>query len=417
MTETVMLPTTKAQVSGHKFLMRRVEHGVVLGDIRMISDPLGARRRATLFGLLAVGIIGLGSGAMAMFRPEIDPGDAPIIAAESGALYVRVGHGEAATVHPVSNLASARLIAGAPEEVAKASDSVLSQLDRGVPLGIPDAPGLFAPAGTAPVEWSACQRAKDLQVIAHADHTSVPQPLTEQQALIAESGGKQWLVTSQGRSLMPDAKDPLGASIRRRLDADPRHPMWRPAPEVLSAVPQLPDLRIPPGELKLLDAGGDFWWERPEGIAKLSAVQFEIMRDMGASVRPIERADLQRYGMSHAHVDLPTFQPTWVHGQRICVTGETGRVSVADAELPAGIALSGSSVAHRFSGLEQGSVGVDTGNGYVLVSEFGVVHRVDTPKDAAALGLVEPKKAPWRILRLLPEGSELSRSAAARAGY
>ena len=40
------LPTTKAQVSGHKFLRRRVEHGLVLGDIRMIHDPLARRRKA-----------------------------------------------------------------------------------------------------------------------------------------------------------------------------------------------------------------------------------------------------------------------------------------------------------------------------------------------------------------------------------
>lgn len=42
------LPTTKAQVSGHKFLVRRLEHGLVFGDIRMIHDPLKRRRRALL---------------------------------------------------------------------------------------------------------------------------------------------------------------------------------------------------------------------------------------------------------------------------------------------------------------------------------------------------------------------------------
>lgn len=46
-----MLPTTKAQVSGHKFLRRRVEHGVVTGDIRMIHDPLATRRRALILAL------------------------------------------------------------------------------------------------------------------------------------------------------------------------------------------------------------------------------------------------------------------------------------------------------------------------------------------------------------------------------
>ena len=43
------LPTTKAQVSGHKFLLRRLEHGLVFGDIRMIHDPLKRRRRGRRF--------------------------------------------------------------------------------------------------------------------------------------------------------------------------------------------------------------------------------------------------------------------------------------------------------------------------------------------------------------------------------
>ena len=53
MTST-LLPTTRAQVSGHRFLRRRVEHGLVLGDIRMIHDPLATRSRALLFGLVEV---------------------------------------------------------------------------------------------------------------------------------------------------------------------------------------------------------------------------------------------------------------------------------------------------------------------------------------------------------------------------
>ena len=33
-----LLPTTKTQVSGHRFMRRRVEHGIVFGDVRMIHD-------------------------------------------------------------------------------------------------------------------------------------------------------------------------------------------------------------------------------------------------------------------------------------------------------------------------------------------------------------------------------------------
>ncbi|WP_460490750.1 type VII secretion protein EccB, partial [Corynebacterium nasicanis] len=64
MTQT-LLPTTRAQVTGHRFLRRRVEHGLVFGDIRMIHDPLAARSRALLFGVVAVVLIGLGAGLLA----------------------------------------------------------------------------------------------------------------------------------------------------------------------------------------------------------------------------------------------------------------------------------------------------------------------------------------------------------------
>ena len=43
-----LLPTTRAQVSGHKFMRRRMEHGLIFGDIRMIHGPLASRRRATI---------------------------------------------------------------------------------------------------------------------------------------------------------------------------------------------------------------------------------------------------------------------------------------------------------------------------------------------------------------------------------
>lgn len=104
------MPTTKAQVSGHKFLQRRVEHGLILGDIRMIHDPLASRRRALIFGSIAVAFLAIGSGMLAWLQPNPNPGDAPIVRSQQGQLFVLVND----SYHPVSNLASARLIAGEP---------------------------------------------------------------------------------------------------------------------------------------------------------------------------------------------------------------------------------------------------------------------------------------------------------------
>ena len=95
-----LLPTTKVQVSGHRFMRRRVEHGLIFGDVRMIHDPLASRRRATAFGTISVLLISGVMGLYAWMRPNPDPGDAPILRAADGELYVRVDD----MVHPVTCL-------------------------------------------------------------------------------------------------------------------------------------------------------------------------------------------------------------------------------------------------------------------------------------------------------------------------
>ena len=119
---SALLPTTRAQVTGHRFLRRRVEHGLVFGDIRMIHDPLAARRRAMMFGLVATVLVAAGAGLLAWLRPAADPGEAPILQTGGGALFVRVDD----RVHPVANLASARLIVGEPLDPARIGDDLLA---------------------------------------------------------------------------------------------------------------------------------------------------------------------------------------------------------------------------------------------------------------------------------------------------
>ena len=131
------LPTTKAQVSGHKFLRRRVEHGLVLGDIRMIHDPLARRRKALLFGGVGIAFLAVGSGMLAWLQPSPQPGDAPIVRSKQGQLFVDVND----TYHPVFNLASARIIAGQAAEAQAIGDEHLHDALLGSPVGIADARG------------------------------------------------------------------------------------------------------------------------------------------------------------------------------------------------------------------------------------------------------------------------------------
>ncbi|MCQ9337678.1 type VII secretion protein EccB, partial [Corynebacterium phoceense] len=76
------------------------------------------------------------------------------------------------------------------------------------------------------------------------------------------------------------------------------------------------------------------------------------------------------------------------------------------------VPLVGESVATHFGGLDAGGVAVDTGHGRLVVSATGTRHAVPSQAEWEALGLRAAASAPWDIVRLLPEGSELSRAAA-----
>ncbi|MEJ5927966.1 type VII secretion protein EccB [Corynebacterium sp. H128] len=407
---SVLLATTKAQVSGHKFLTRRVEHGVVLGDIRMISDPLGARRRAALFGLIGTAIIAAGSGALAIFAPQVDPGDANIVRAESGGMYVRLPAEQEAVLHPVANLASARLILGSPEEAAKASDSVLGDAPKGVPVGIPDAPGIIAPHPQPAHDWSASHSGGAVTVVAG----QAPPALIDGHGVLARSDGRTWVITAFGRAELPAEDSPLGRSLRRRLGITPDTPIWEPPAAVLSAVTELPPYREIAGTL--LVGKDEYWLEQPKGLVPLSELQYRIGLDLGLEHRELAASELSSFPDSVRSVaELPVSPVQWQRPEHVWVRGD-GKIALAAAP-PAGIQLSGDSAAHAYSGPTIGGIGVDTGHGTVIVTEHGRVHRVATPVDAAALGIVEPQSAPWAILSLLPEGAPLSHKDALRPTY
>ena len=401
-----LLPTTRAQVSGHQFMRRRMEHGLIFGDVRMIHDPLASRRRATIFGTAAMAMIAGVMGLFAWMRPDADPGDAPIVRAADGTLYVRVG--EAA--HPVTNLASARLIAGSPAEPARIGDAHLAALPRGVPVGIVAAPGMFAPEDAAPASWSVCG-VDTITVIAG----EAPQPMPADVAALAADGSREWLVTAEGRRLLPDADAPEGRAMRRALGITPDTPRWTPPTQVISALAELPPAGIPSPLPDVIDADGRAWALANGRIQPITATQREMLLDAGAKATAAARADVAQYPDAEEELRLPRERPTWVEPDRVCVNQDRGGALMQ--EVPAGIELSGTSVATHFAGLRDGSVGVDSGHGYHVVSASGLRH---SAPDAAALDTVganHVEQVPWEIIALLPEGAELTRDAALTATY
>src|SRR6202020_2562403 len=129
--------TTRAQVNGYRLLVRRLEHALIRADSRMIHDPMRGQMRALLVGMVIAILISGGAGVLAFFKPTPNFGNSTIMLSKSnGTLFVRIGN----RLHPVLNLASARLIVGKSDPPKEVDDKFLNTVPRGPAIGIVGAP-------------------------------------------------------------------------------------------------------------------------------------------------------------------------------------------------------------------------------------------------------------------------------------
>lgn len=151
-------PTTRWQISGYNFLVRRMEHALVRRDVRMLHDPMRSQVRAYVVGLVLAVVVLAGCGVLALLRPQdkIDQNKI-LIGKESGAVYVVIND----VVHPALNLASARLAAGEAPAASIVKEAEIGKKARGPLIGIPGAPGSihFDSAGTGR-QWTICDEMK-----------------------------------------------------------------------------------------------------------------------------------------------------------------------------------------------------------------------------------------------------------------
>lgn len=134
------MQSRRDQVHSYQFFMHRVVSGLVARE----SDPaelpfrrlggaaLGSVMLAVV-ALAAVGIIGIVRGGG---NTSWKTGRVVVVERETGTRYVYLD----GRLHPVANLASARLILKAPAAVKLVSAKSLAGVPRGARLGIPDAP-------------------------------------------------------------------------------------------------------------------------------------------------------------------------------------------------------------------------------------------------------------------------------------
>lgn len=143
----------KSQVAGESWLSRKynaaaIQHTPVSVDT---NDTTG--RWLFAVPILAI-VIGLAfSFLQSKINPDPSQGEAGIMATQEGGLYVRVED----AIHPVTNMASARLIVGSPDKATVVKEKDIANQKRGPLIGIPSAPSMTSFWDDESAAWGVCE--------------------------------------------------------------------------------------------------------------------------------------------------------------------------------------------------------------------------------------------------------------------
>ncbi|WP_292974835.1 type VII secretion protein EccB [Mycobacterium sp.] len=183
---------TRHQISGWRFLIRRISNGVALRDTRMLTNPLRRQGRALSVGALIGAVVLAGAFILSVLKPTGNGGSHPILAERSSnALYVVVND----VLHPVLNLASARLIVGKPDDPTVVKDKEIDRYPLGNTMGIPDAPARMVQSTARDARWMVC----DAEGGTEAGTTVIfGDPIAGNGHAAAMAGGAAELATSDG---------------------------------------------------------------------------------------------------------------------------------------------------------------------------------------------------------------------------
>ena len=442
---------TRHQVSGWRFVMRRIASGVALHDTRMLVDPLRTQTRAVLVGAL-VFITGIaGCFIFSLIRPSGVAGNDAVLADRStAALYVKVGD----RLHPVLNLASARLIAGRPENPTTVKTEELDKFARGNLLGIPGAPERLVQNTSRDAQWTICDDSSGTgaAVIAGSLGTGGESAadLESQHAVLVQHEGRTWLLWDGRRSPVDLADRAVTDALGLGADSPAPRPV---AVGLFNAIPEGPALSVPaiahagekpqfplPASVPVgavvaayeADNTIKYYAVLSEGLQPIPEVVAAILRNansyglaqsprLGAddvARMPVARGiDTSAYPREQVTIVDPTDDPVtcarWAKPEG-ATTSSLTLLTGAAVPLPDGretVALVGS----------PNRVALTPGSGYFVssagalfwVSDTGVRYGIEDAKAATALGLtLEPLQIPWSILSQFAAGPTLSRADA-----
>ncbi|MBD8506414.1 type VII secretion protein EccB [Hoyosella sp. G463] len=460
--------TTRTQVSGYRFHLKRMDHALVRGDARMLADPIRSQNRALGVGLV-LAVLGIAAcGVLAVLNPlDRLTGSLIVVGRDTQGVYVRIDE----AFHPVTNLASARLAVGEPAEAAVINEDELAEHPRGPLLGILGVPAVRA-ANSGGEAWAVCDTttgkgsasvARTSVIVGAADQAMVQHGTRH--AVLVRADGKDYLVHSGRRSLV-DLRD---REVVLALGLDGARPRVISA-ALLASIPEAPPLASPEieerggqpgfgvagrkvGEVFKVHQAGQTQYHLVlrDGVQQIGEAVADMVRftdSLGAGAIPVLTPDVLS-GLPSARgipvEDYPRSAPELVDGDDVlCAVwsvgteGDRARI-VSGAEVPV---AAGATMIARVGAAEPGQLRADEvyvppGAGrYVYpvvaagselphgaraalphyVADTGVRYGIPTAADADALGVeVEPSPVPWTVLRLLEPGPALSRANALMA--
>jgi len=255
-----------------------MEHALVRRDVRMLHDPMRAQSRALAVGVV-VACIGLAAcAALAFIRPQDKIGNASIaVGKDSGAMFVVMD----GTLHPVLNLASARLVVGEAAKPVMIKESEIDTRPRGALVGIPGAPSAL-PAGGNPEgqSWSVCDTVSPDGRRSVATTVVVGEPAWSDRVGQLDSGHALLVSQSDATFLVYDGHrapiDLEDQAVTRALGLEGAQP--RPISRgMLNAIPETLPIAAPD-----IDGAG-------------SAPDYEIAGRTVGSVVKVKRGDDARY--------------------------------------------------------------------------------------------------------------------------
>lgn len=452
--------TTKVQVSGWRFLLRRVEHAIVRRDTRMFDDPLQFYSRAVSTGVIIAVLICLGAGLLAYFKPlGKRGGDTLLVDRTTNQLYVVMPG--TSQLRPVYNLTSARLVLGSAGTPVAVKSDELNRMAKGQPLGIPGAP-YATPVGGADTTWTLCDTVTKPESVSPNLATSViirplltnssVGPMRADQGVLVSYENDNWLITKDGRHDIDLADravtSAVGIPVTARatpiseglFNALPNAGPWR--------LPQIPRAGEPntvglPANLVigavfkvLTEDGEQHFVVLPDGVARVNDTTAAALRATNSygllSPPSVEASVVARIPeqvfaspLADAPLDIltredsPTLCWAWQRepgDQAPTTTVIAGRhLPIPSSAMNSGIdQIGGDAIVYIDGGkyVRLQSPDPRYGESLYYIDPQGVRYGVPDEDTGNALGLSGPTTAPWQVVSMLVDGPVLTKAAA-----